>query len=315
MVFPDFTIRLPGPPGRVVAVPESLQESLSRPGDIRLFLRCATHAQQFPSVMGIQNLPFGTPHGYRKHSAKISRAETSPSNTPVRSLQDARSGRTPARTVAMPLVPRAPWPSGIPGPSGRKRRSALVSTSEKAISTPPTTKEAGVQARPGSQILRCPSSCLIQTLSGSPHDTKGTNLPLISFPIHIHMIRHLAKEYDLGSLLGLMDGGSYERPSCQPRSIQSRFVCSAEIRHLRGAVTCQGLHSQIPRYTAFVSVKLRLLGEIIHPRRFGHIGFDTHACLVSVYPYCNSLVSVLIVSLYQSPSLFSVCPMVCPTCI
>ncbi|KAH8990002.1 hypothetical protein EDB86DRAFT_1822752 [Lactarius hatsudake] len=124
--------------------------------------------------MGIQCPPFGTSCQLDrlnpKHSAKISEA-TSPTHVPVYSQKNKQSGRTPAGTAGMPLVPRASWPSGFPNPSGRKGKSVSPSTSEEAVSTPPTTK-VEVQARPPrSRTLKCSSSCgsLLHAQPGRPY--------------------------------------------------------------------------------------------------------------------------------------------------
>ncbi|KAH8992199.1 hypothetical protein EDB92DRAFT_1858583, partial [Lactarius akahatsu] len=125
------------------------------------------------SAMGIQCPPFGTPCQYRlnpKHSAKIFKA-TNPTHAPVCSQKNKQSGRTPAGTADMPLVPRASWPPGIPNPSRRKGKSVSPSTSEGAVSTSPTTT-VEVQARPPrSRTLKRSSSCgsLLHAQPGRPH--------------------------------------------------------------------------------------------------------------------------------------------------
>ncbi|KAH9006643.1 hypothetical protein EDB83DRAFT_2598660 [Lactarius deliciosus] len=122
-----------------------------------------------------------------------SKAKTSSKNAPV-----TRSGRTPAVTAVMPLVPRAPWPSGISRPSGRKGKSDTSSKSRKAISTPPTTKEVGVQAGlPRSQTLKCSSSTLLHSSQSSrpQEDTREANVPTI-YP---ESVLRLAKGCALGA--------------------------------------------------------------------------------------------------------------------
>ena len=107
-----------------------------------------------------------------KHFAKTSKEETGSEDTPARLRQSTLSGRAPAKTAVKPLVPRSPWPKGVPAPSGRKGKSVSPSTTEKVISTPPIRKEVGVQAQPlRSQALRWSESC--DTLV----DLRGANVP------------------------------------------------------------------------------------------------------------------------------------------
>lgn len=124
-----------------------------------------------------------------KHSAKTSKEETSLKDAPASSRQSTVSGRTPAKTAVKPLVPRAPWPKGVPAPSGRKGKSISPSTTtEKVVSAPPTRKEVEVQAHPPRlQTLRCSESC--DTILVDPW---GANVPTVS-------TTHLTEEYALGS--------------------------------------------------------------------------------------------------------------------
>ncbi|KAF8261894.1 hypothetical protein EI94DRAFT_748723 [Lactarius quietus] len=118
--------------------------------------------------MGVQCRPFGTPSKYT-HSARTSKAETNPKYTSVSSQQSMKPGRSPARTAVQPLVQRAPWPSWFSPLSGRKGKSNSPSTSEKVTSTPPTTKDVGVQAEPPqTPSLRCSSSCSTLLPAQSP---------------------------------------------------------------------------------------------------------------------------------------------------
>lgn len=84
----------------------------------------------------------------------------------------------------MPLVPRAPWPSGIRASSRRRSKSISLSTSAETISTLPATEEVEGQARsPRSQTLKRCSSCggSLHAQSDGPHqDTRGADLPTTS---------------------------------------------------------------------------------------------------------------------------------------
>lgn len=117
-----------------------------------------------------------------KRSAKASKEETSPKNTPASSRQSTLSGRTPARTAVQPLVPRAPWPKGVPLPSGRKGKFVSPSSPKKVISTPLIRDEVEFQA----QARRLQTSRRSASY-GTLVDPRGANVPTIS--------THLTEEY------------------------------------------------------------------------------------------------------------------------
>ncbi|KAN0137169.1 hypothetical protein V8E53_005166 [Lactarius tabidus] len=133
--------------------------------------------------MGFQSPPCagGIRENHRTRSkpcAETPKAETSPKNAPESPQESTRSVRVSAKTADKPLVPRTPWPKGVPAPSGRKGKSVSPSTTEKDISTPstpekivstpPAMSEVNVPAQPPrSPSSRRSSSC--STSQASPH--------------------------------------------------------------------------------------------------------------------------------------------------
>ncbi|KAN0131626.1 hypothetical protein V8E53_010468 [Lactarius tabidus] len=125
------------------------------------------------------------------------KAESSSKAVPDTPRECTRSRRAPAKTAYMPLVPRTPWPKGVPAPSGRKGKSVLPSTTEKDISTPSMVKEVEAPRQLQSQILKRTSSCGTSLHTFLDRPTRGTNAPTIS--AMFRCILRLAKKYIIES--------------------------------------------------------------------------------------------------------------------